>query len=344
LVILDPTIGGNTVTLPIHLQGNVHDGVAALDFRLSFDTVILQPVQVQPGEAAANAGKEVQAHLLADGQYEVLMFGLERNALAQGEVARITLNKIGDPKDGETPVSIGNTKLATISGAEIPSQGSTITLLFESDSESGGAGGLPPDSGEGSSNETTTTRNTESVNASSTTSGSASSGAGQPAGGPGAFDLPKAQAAAEARLSMLRDARAEREVARASVEGQSPDRVDTSEIRVRRDSGSARPIVIRGTDSGGKPTDTEVAERRIDGRQANEMAQRAPEIQPDGSSNEIPEQLDLLSDPSGLEPVIDDRPSSNSSFSRTLRMQAGFMAACIAVALGIFTLRRRRGP
>jgi len=345
LIILDPTISGDTVTLPIHLEGNVLDGVAALDFQLSFDVTILQPVQTQPGEAATNAGKEVQARLLADGQYEVLMFGLERNAFAQGEVARITLNKLSDPKGGETPVTISNTKLATVSGSEIPSQGSTITLLFESDSETGGAGGLPPTGGGGDSSQTATTRNTEPTSASSNATDTATSRGELPTGGPGAFDLPKAQAAADARLSMLREARAEREAARASVEGQSPDPVNTSELRVRRNPRSAGPILASGSESDRKRAAREISEGDIGvprpALDPVETAQQPPGLSQDSDGNDDLSLPEPIIGPTDNSLMIDDRPRSDSSYSKGLRVQAAVLAGFIAVALGIYAVRRR---
>jgi hypothetical protein len=132
--------------VPVYLQGAVTEGVAALDFYLAYDPNILSPVRVEPGQAAVNAGKDVQARLANDGQYIVLMFGLSQTAIQEGEVVRIILEKHGNPENGETPVSITNTKFASLPGLEIPSQGSSATLLSDlnTDEKDTGAGAPNP--------------------------------------------------------------------------------------------------------------------------------------------------------------------------------------------------------
>lgn len=350
LFIVDPTISGNTVTLPIHLEGNVLDGVAALDFQLSFDPAILEPVRVELGEAAASAGKEIQARLLADGQYVVLMFGLGRNSVAQGEVARIELNKLRDPIGGETPVTIGNTTFATVSGVEIPSQGSTTTLLFESDSGNGGgvAGGLPPIFGVGSptgSGQASTTRNTGPPAA---VTGTGKSDVESASGGLGTFDLAEARAAADARLSMLRGAQVEREAARAAVDRLPAGAGNNSEIKVRR---ASRPSAINTARRSGRPgerADLNAVENgsatRRTGSDSNENVQQERGVQPEPMVPEFVDRSVSTGDSGGMEPVDEVESATDSAFGRDIRLRAGFLAACLAVAVGIFFVRQRRGP
>ncbi len=334
LAILDPTISGDTVTLPIHVQGNLLDGVAALDFQLTYDAAILQPVQVYVGDAAANAGKKVQARVLQDGQYAVLMFGTERSAVVQGEVARIALNKISEPKDGQTPVTIINTTFATVSGVEIPSQGSTATLLFDSETDDGG--GTPYPQGQSDPPPSNDGPNITPIADDSTKAGGASP-----------FDLAGARAAANERLSMLRGAQAEREAARADIDRASGDTRRESGIKVRSaaaapraNPGDALQIPIGAADraartsreGGSAPTTTLDAGTRSDAETL---------INPSGT--EDPENREVAGQMEGDLSVTEAKTAAQSSVSGGVKAQAGVLAACLAIALGIFVNRRRRG-
>lgn len=346
LAILDPTINGDTVTLPIHVQGYILDGVAALDFQLTYDAAILQPVQVYLGEAAADAGKKVQARILEDGQYAVLMFGTERSAVAQGEVARIALNKISEPKDGQTPVTIVNTTFATVSGVEIPSQGSTATLLFdlETDDENGNAGGLPPIIGGGTPNQpgqTVPPQNNENPSPTPAIDGATKAGSASP------FDLAGARAAADERLSMLRGAQAEREAARADVDRASGLTRGEPGIMVRNTSMASRAT---SADAPGNPTsaaDRTARETRGGASTATTPVNESTRIAAAPLSNpsrlgesEKPEVSDQLDDNSA---VAGGETPSKSADSRGVKVQAGVLAVCLAIALGIYVVRRRRG-
>ncbi len=347
LVIVDPTISGDTVTLPIHLQGNVLDGVAALDFQLSYDSAILQPVQVQLGEAAANAGKELQARLLADGQYVVLMFGLGRNAVAQGEVARISLDKLSDPKDGQTPVTIVNTKLATISGVEIPSQGSATTLLFDDEGGrgSGDAGGLPPifngglPTGTTNAGQIPAAQNTETADI-----GSIPTATG-PSGRAAVFDLEKARVESEARLSMLRGAQEEREAARAAVERVPTAGGSDAGMRVRRAPSSPSAIAENRPDSRRDSSDTSGTSpvaRSDSGELAENTSPRAAAQSIEEGSKPSVKTVPIERSP-GNGPLALDDIYANPPIGKGLWVRAGFVAACLTISFGIFLIRRKSG-
>lgn len=346
LAILDPTISGDTVTLPIHLQGYVLDGVAALDFQLTYDAAILQPVQVYLGEAAAKAGKKVQARVLEDGQYAVLMFGTERSAVTQGEVARITLNKISQPKDGQTPVTIIHTKFATVSSVEIPSQGSTATLLFDSETDEGNgdAGGLPPIIGGGTPNQpgqTDAPQNNDGPAPTPSIDGATK------AGGANSFDLAGARAAVDERLSTLRGAQAEREAARAEIDRASGDKGREPGLMVRSASSASRvnsgdtPGIVRAeadrvapADRGGAGPDREV-------RTASARIEADTRTRPTGADRIESPDVSGLSE--GNASTSGNETTSESAVLGGVKAQAGVLAVCLAIALGVYVNRRRRG-
>lgn len=345
LVILDPTISGDTVTIPIHLQGNVLDGVAALDFQLSYDPAILQPLQTYIGDAAVDAGKEIQARLLADGQYVVLMFGLERSAVPQGEIVRISLNKLSDPKNGETPVTISSTKLATISGVEIPSQGSTASLLFDTDS----SGGLPPVFGGGlptGVDDTGQSSSTGDPDGSGTSPQSQTGlpGEGPVLGGGGSIDLASLRAAANERISMLQNAQAEREAARSEVNRTPANSSNDRGIRVRQTPPGSKGTVAN--DRGGRIESTQsgAVENNVENRQVASVAGER-DGQGEGDqlaplSDKVAAQTEEYAE-SGLDSEGQSRPISK--VTRRTWVQAGVLAACLAVAVGVFLVQRRRG-
>lgn len=343
LVIVDPTISGDTVTLPIHLQGNVSDGVAAMDFQLSFDATILQPVQVRAGAAAVDAGKEVQARVLADGQYTVLMFGVGRSAVSQGEVARVALNKIDNPKAGETPVTIEHTTFATVSGVEIPSLGSTTTLQFERESGDGGnADSLPPIFGGG-----TTTAGDQTPAAqgdeTATPTPDASNAGGVPAGDAGVLDLAEARAAAGTRISMLQEARAKREAARINVARQGEaGNEPTAKARARGiETGSTpnSPGLAADPRNTTQPSDKQARSSDDEGVAVPaQMAQQEPGAGQPQPVLEPPLKGSGAESFPGREPVDAVEAGSASA----IRRQAAVIAGCLFVAVVIFGVQRYR--
>ncbi len=125
------SIAGDTVTIPVTLQGDVGTGVSAIGFELNYDPSVFEPVAAQPGTAATTADKDVQANMTEPGSYRVLMVGFNTNTLTDGEVARITLSRVGDPPSGRSEVRISNTSMSTADPVmEIPSTGSTGAIAF----------------------------------------------------------------------------------------------------------------------------------------------------------------------------------------------------------------------
>ncbi|MCC6698956.1 MAG: hypothetical protein IT365_25255 [Candidatus Hydrogenedentes bacterium] len=123
-----PAKNGSTVTVPVLLEGEVGDGVAALDFTLRYDPALLAPTGVRAGDAAATAGKGVQYNVTAPGRYVVMMFGLNQTTIQNGKVADIALRTLAAGEGTTTDIAIGSTTLASLSGDTIASKGSTRTL------------------------------------------------------------------------------------------------------------------------------------------------------------------------------------------------------------------------
>ncbi len=123
-----PVVQGEQVTIPVLLEGDVADGVAALSFQLNYDPSMLEPRQATPGAAAQSAGKDVMTNVKEPGTYMVVMAGLNDGTLAMGEVTHILLERRGD--NTSTNISITGTTFASLQGDEIPSRGSTGSISF----------------------------------------------------------------------------------------------------------------------------------------------------------------------------------------------------------------------
>ncbi|MBI3118445.1 MAG: hypothetical protein HYZ00_07150, partial [Candidatus Hydrogenedentes bacterium] len=119
---------GNYV-VPIVLSG-AEDQVSALDFRLTYDPAVFQPVAAESGPAAAQANKVVTANSPAPGDYMVVMMGLNQTTVPQGEVAKIIMQQVSNPDGGQSELVIRDPTLATAGGVEIPSRGMSRTVDF----------------------------------------------------------------------------------------------------------------------------------------------------------------------------------------------------------------------
>ncbi len=128
-----PTIENDQYTFPILLESR--GDVAALNFRLEFDPAVFQAAAAQTGTAAQAAQKSVSGHAPHDGAYNVVLMGFNQTAMAGGEVARITLSRIGGEEGAR--VSLTGQTLAAPNGDEVPSQGDSAVVAFD-----------PPDIGE----------------------------------------------------------------------------------------------------------------------------------------------------------------------------------------------------
>jgi hypothetical protein len=126
-----PALDGNNVTVPVYLEGNIDQGVAALDFTLRYDPSVLAPNGVRAGDAALAADKGVQYNLTSPGNYVVMMFGLNQSTMDAGKVADVTFRRVNVAAGAETNLSIDGTTLASLAGQTIASQGSSATFQLD---------------------------------------------------------------------------------------------------------------------------------------------------------------------------------------------------------------------
>ena len=142
-----PRVESDRYEVPIYLSGAAND-VAALDFSLAYDPAVFQPVSISPGAAASAAGKLVTANLPEPGKYIVVMMGFNQTPVANGEVARIVLERVGSAPQGETKLTVGDTTLSTWEGVELPAEGGSAALTVASkDEKPSGDNGTKPDAG-----------------------------------------------------------------------------------------------------------------------------------------------------------------------------------------------------
>jgi hypothetical protein len=126
-----PAVDGNNVTVPVYLEGNIDDGVAALDFTLRYDPSVLAPNGVRAGDAALAADKGVQYNMTSPGNYVVMMFGLNQSTMDAGKVADVSFRRVNVAAGAETNLSIDGTTLASLAGQTIASQGSSATFQLD---------------------------------------------------------------------------------------------------------------------------------------------------------------------------------------------------------------------
>ncbi len=107
-------VEGDQVTIPVLLGGDVGAGVAAMDFRFTYNPEVLQPLTAVAGSAAAQAQKRVLANMGAPGEYVVVMMGMNQTTCNSGEVVNVVLRKT--PGAGEN-LGLGLSR-ATLSAAD----------------------------------------------------------------------------------------------------------------------------------------------------------------------------------------------------------------------------------
>jgi len=117
----EATIENNQVIVPVWLSGEVGGGVAALNFRLNYNPEYLRPLSAMAGTAAQGAGKQVFANA-KDGEYIIVMVGMNETACSTGEVARIVLQQVGDGDTSQWGLGISNPGLASPDGEVIESR------------------------------------------------------------------------------------------------------------------------------------------------------------------------------------------------------------------------------
>lgn len=120
----DATIEDSEFVVPVLLNVS-EEAVAALDFRLEYDSQTIEPVAAQAGPSALQAGKEVTANVSAPGTYIVVVMGLSKSVLRSGEVARLVLRRVPGAMAGPTTLSISKPTFSTWEGIPLPAEGSS---------------------------------------------------------------------------------------------------------------------------------------------------------------------------------------------------------------------------
>jgi len=113
----------------VMLEASEHQ-VAAADFRLRYDPLVVAPERVVVGDSARQADKAVTANVTAPGEYVIVVMGLNRNTIPDGELAQVVFRAIGAPGSRESELVIAEATLATWEGMELPVevQGARIRL------------------------------------------------------------------------------------------------------------------------------------------------------------------------------------------------------------------------
>lgn len=122
-----PTVESGYYRVPIVISAE-QQGVAALNFRLSYDAGVFEPVAVEAGASALASGKQVTGNVAQPGEYVVVMMGFNQTAVNEGVVANVVLRQMGEPEEGLSRLTILDTALSTWEGGEIPSEGGTRVL------------------------------------------------------------------------------------------------------------------------------------------------------------------------------------------------------------------------
>lgn len=126
-----PTVEENRYVFPVELRASGE--VAALDFRLRYDPAVFRPITADRGAMAVAADKLVTGNVPRPGEFKVVMMGLNQTQVQSGEVARLTLERIGNAEGAE--LAIESPTLATPQGEAIAADGSSQRLGGEAGEE-----------------------------------------------------------------------------------------------------------------------------------------------------------------------------------------------------------------
>lgn len=110
----DPVVDGDVIAVPVFLEGDVGDGVAALNFQFNYDSSIVEPQSINAGAAAQQAGKDVLTNMKEPGSYTVVLAGLNNAVLEAGEVISVILQRRSDADN--TNISVTGTTMASLKG------------------------------------------------------------------------------------------------------------------------------------------------------------------------------------------------------------------------------------
>ena len=99
LTLEDPVVADDWITIPITILAEPGEQPASLQFDLSFDDMSFALLDVQVGDAAAQASKSVVFSESAAGTITVIVAGLNQNTILDGVVANISLCPLNEVVD-----------------------------------------------------------------------------------------------------------------------------------------------------------------------------------------------------------------------------------------------------
>lgn len=112
--------GGLDAVLPMTLDSDTGEEVAALQCEVVFDTRVLTFVSVAAGPAATAAGKTVLSNVVRPGRVRCIVAGFNRTAVPDGQVFDVTLSVITGAADNAHFVDIENAILSDPNGRQVP--------------------------------------------------------------------------------------------------------------------------------------------------------------------------------------------------------------------------------
>jgi hypothetical protein len=113
---------GDTLTVPVYLDVKPDQQVAGLQFELEYAPEALEVAKtdaVFEGAVAKAAEKKVSYSLLSPGKVCVLIVGVNKNVLSNGEIATIQFTIRRDRAKPLEPLRLANATLANLSGVQV---------------------------------------------------------------------------------------------------------------------------------------------------------------------------------------------------------------------------------
>lgn len=111
---------GFNAVLPMTLDSETGEEVAALQCELFYDASVLTFVNVAAGPAAVAAGKAVYSNVVGTGRVRCIVAGLNRAAIQDGQIFSVTFAVVSGTEDNAYFVDIENAILSDPDGRQVP--------------------------------------------------------------------------------------------------------------------------------------------------------------------------------------------------------------------------------
>jgi hypothetical protein len=102
IALQEPLVGEDYVSIPVTVSTDGADQPASLQFDVTYDAANFAVVDVQVGDAAAQAGKTAVFSESGSGTLTVLVAGLNQNVITDGVVANVSLCPLSQAADTQT--------------------------------------------------------------------------------------------------------------------------------------------------------------------------------------------------------------------------------------------------